>query len=85
MHSATHVASVRVPAAHDVVSCPDNVYPASHSGVHVAPDASSSPVHVPAEALSGNCIVHFVLSTGRHVAGVNIPSAEHEDLSLIHI
>jgi hypothetical protein len=50
----TQVASVRVPAAHDVVSCPDSEYPASHTGTQLDPDASSvSPAHVPAAALSG--------------------------------
>jgi hypothetical protein len=54
VQSCTQVASVRVPAAHDVVSCPDSEYPASHTGTQLDPDASSvSPAHVPAAALSG--------------------------------
>ena len=43
-----HVASVRVPAEHDVVSCPESEYPALHAGTQLDPDASSvRPAHVP--------------------------------------
>jgi hypothetical protein len=79
VQSCTHVASVRVPAAHDVVSCPDSEYPASHAGTQLDPDASSvSPAHVPAAALSGFVSLGYVSAVhafAAQVASVRVPAA----------
>jgi hypothetical protein len=78
----TQVASVRVPAAHDVVSCPDSEYPALHTGTQLDPDASSvSPAHVPAAALSGFVSLGYVSAVhafAAHVESVTSPAAEHD-------
>ena len=47
---ALHVASVSVPALHELV--PDTVYPLLHVGWHVDPDANEL-VHVPTPPLVG--------------------------------
>jgi hypothetical protein len=74
----THSVIVSSPKSEHIV-IPIASYPTSHSGWHTSPGKSvfSQP---PALPFSGNVTAHFVLSTGRHVAGVNIPSAEHEDV-----
>jgi len=78
----THVASVRVPAVHDVVSCPESEYPELHTGSQLAPDASSvSPSHVPAAALSGFVSFGYVSAVhafAAHVESVTSPAAEHD-------
>jgi hypothetical protein len=56
-------------------------YPSSHSGWHTSPGESVSlPSQLPALPFSGNVTMHCEGSTGTHVAGVNSPSAEHEDV-----
>jgi hypothetical protein len=68
----THVARVRVPAVHDVVSCPESEYPELHTGSQLSPDASSvSPSHVPAAALSG--FVSFSYVAAVHASAVQTP------------
>ena len=73
----TQVASVRVPAAHDVVSCPDSEYPASHTGTQLDHDASSA-AHVPAAALSGFVSFGSVHAFAAHVESAPWPAAEHD-------
>jgi hypothetical protein len=72
------VARVRVPAVHDVVSCPESEYPELHTGSQLSPDASSvRSAHVPAAALSGFVSFGYVAAVhafAAHVARVRVPA-----------
>ena len=84
--SATHVALVVItPSAH--TNSPTNVYPVSHSGTQVAPDASSPslasfpqlPSPFPLVPPSGVVYAHAA-GPATHVAAIKTPAAEHEDV-----
>ena len=79
--SCTHVESVTSPAAEHDVS-PDSVYPLAHTGVHDVPGPSvpslQLPFPVPRLGLPVPSVNDTVQPT--HVATVNSPAAEHEDV-----
>ena len=78
---AAHVESVTSPAAEHDVS-PESVYPLAHSGVHDVPGPSvpslQLPFPVPRLGLPVPSVKDTVQPT--HVATVNSPAAEHEDV-----
>ena len=84
VQSFTHVESVTSPAAEQVVS-PESVYPLSQSGVHDSPGPSVPSLQlsrllpvVPRVGLPVPVAKDTVQPT--HVATVNSPAAEHEDV-----
>ena len=71
-----HVAATKFPAEH--TDAPETMYPSSHPGWHVDPDASSS-VQSPTSPFKGAVDAsHGSPTAARHVAGTIVPSEPHE-------
>eukprot|EP01048_Picozoa_sp_COSAG05_P027164 COSAG05_NODE_7786_length_770_cov_1.035768_2_plen_85_part_01 len=68
------MAAVNVPAKHDDV--PDTVYPDSHTGWHVLPDASELPQSPTAPFTGATDASH---GSGLHVAALSVPAKHDED------